>query len=69
MRLSLFSLLCLSAVSAAAPHAVVEERSVAAKSLTPDVTWDKTSLSIFGQRIFIQSGEFHPFRLPVRDLW
>lgn len=71
MRLPLLLLLSLgSTLAAAAPHAVnVVEKRGTTKSLTPDVTWDKTSLSIFGQRIFIQSGEFHPFRLPVRDMW
>lgn len=33
------------------------------------VTYDKHSLLVHGQRIFIFAGEFHPFRLPVPDLW
>ncbi|KAH7885531.1 glycoside hydrolase family 35 protein [Phlebopus sp. FC_14] len=36
---------------------------------TTDVMWDKYSLVIKGQRVFIHSGEFHTFRLPVPDLW
>ncbi|KAH0831870.1 glycoside hydrolase family 35 protein [Lanmaoa asiatica] len=36
---------------------------------TNDVLWDKYSLVLKGQRIFIHSGEFHPFRLPVPGLW
>lgn len=36
---------------------------------TTDVLWDKYSLVIKGQRVFIHSGEFHTFRLPVPDLW
>ncbi|KAG2073391.1 glycoside hydrolase family 35 protein [Suillus decipiens] len=36
---------------------------------TNDILWDKYSLIIKGQRIFIHSGEFHTFRLPVPGLW
>lgn len=32
--------------------------------LTEDVTWDPTSLSILGQRVFILSAEVHPWRIP-----
>ncbi|KAJ5166752.1 uncharacterized protein N7482_005533 [Penicillium canariense] len=34
-----------------------------------EVTWDKHSLFVRGERIMVFSGEFHPFRLPVPDLW
>ncbi|GJJ13402.1 hypothetical protein Clacol_007656 [Clathrus columnatus] len=37
--------------------------------LTNAVTWDPHSLSIFGQRIFILSAEFHPWRQPNPNLW
>lgn len=37
--------------------------------LTNAVTWDPSSLSIFGQRIFILSAEFHPWRQPNPYLW
>ncbi|KAI0788892.1 glycoside hydrolase family 35 protein [Abortiporus biennis] len=37
--------------------------------LTDDVTWDSQSLSILGQRVFILSAEFHPWRLPNPNLW
>lgn len=37
--------------------------------LTSAITWDPHSLSIHGQRIFILSGEFHPWRLPNPNLW
>lgn len=37
--------------------------------LTDAVTWDPHSLSIFGQRIFILSAEFHPWRQPNPYLW
>jgi beta-galactosidase GanA len=33
------------------------------------VTLDRYSLMVDGKRIFIYSGEFHPFRLPSPDLW
>ncbi|KAK5136720.1 hypothetical protein LTR08_002373 [Meristemomyces frigidus] len=33
------------------------------------VTWDKHSIMVCGERLFIFSGEFHPFRLPVPGLW
>ncbi|OQE44287.1 hypothetical protein PENCOP_c002G08254 [Penicillium coprophilum] len=33
------------------------------------VTWDQHSIMVRGERLMIFSGEFHPFRLPVPDLW
>ncbi|KPI35301.1 Beta-galactosidase [Cyphellophora attinorum] len=33
------------------------------------VTWDEKSIFVRGERVVIYSGEFHPFRLPVPDLW
>ena len=33
------------------------------------ITLDEHSLLIRGERLFIYSGEFHPFRLPVPGLW
>jgi beta-galactosidase GanA len=33
------------------------------------VTWDEHSLFVKGERVFIYSGEVHPFRLPVPSLW
>ncbi|KAI1483335.1 glycoside hydrolase family 35 protein [Daldinia eschscholtzii] len=33
------------------------------------VTWDKYSMIIRGERMFIFSGEFHPWRLPSPGLW
>ncbi|OTA99256.1 glycoside hydrolase family 35 protein [Hypoxylon sp. CI-4A] len=37
--------------------------------LTASVTWDKYSMIIRGERMFIFSGEFHPWRLPSPGLW
>src|SRR3954463_1060568 len=42
-------------------------RPAAAASHT--ITWDAYSLMIDGQRTFVWSGEFHPFRLPSPSLW
>ncbi|KAL4081114.1 glycoside hydrolase family 35 protein [Scleroderma citrinum] len=43
--------------------------NLASNGRTTDVLWDNYSLFIKGQRVFIHSGEFHTFRLPVPDLW
>lgn len=37
--------------------------------LTNLVNWDNYSLSVLGQRVFVLSGEFHPWRLPSPGLW
>jgi beta-galactosidase GanA len=37
--------------------------------MTLKVTWDEHSLFVRGERIFLYTGEFHPWRLPVVDLW
>ncbi|KAG6916276.1 hypothetical protein DXG01_007562 [Tephrocybe rancida] len=37
--------------------------------LTNDVGWDPYSFYVHGKRIFLQSGEFHTWRLPVPALW
>ncbi|GJF00021.1 glycoside hydrolase family 35 protein [Phanerochaete sordida] len=37
--------------------------------LSDTVQWDNYTLWIEGQRVFLHSGEFHTFRLPVPDLW
>jgi hypothetical protein len=36
---------------------------------THTVSWDKYSLMVDGKRVYVWSGEFHPFRLPNPDLW
>src|SRR5690242_3633698 len=51
--LALLSSACWPAL-AAAPH---------------EITWDSRSLKIDGQRTFVWSGEFHPFRLPSPGAW
>lgn len=37
--------------------------------LTDVVQWDRYSLIVNGERFFLWSGEFHPFRIPVPELW
>ncbi|KAI0694018.1 glycoside hydrolase superfamily [Cerioporus squamosus] len=38
-------------------------------NLTEVVQWDNYTLFLHDQRMFLSSGEFHTFRLPVVDLW
>lgn len=33
------------------------------------MTWDEHSIFVRGERVLFYSGEFHPYRLPVPDLW
>ncbi|HZJ66060.1 MAG TPA: beta-galactosidase [Kofleriaceae bacterium] len=40
-----------------------------ALAATHTITWDRYSLMIDGQRVFVWSGEFHPFRVPSPSLW
>ncbi|KAJ3813869.1 glycoside hydrolase family 35 protein [Lentinula aff. lateritia] len=44
-------------------------RAVLSPRFTDEVSFDDFSLSLQGQRIFLYSGEFHTYRLPVPDLW
>ncbi|KZV98894.1 putative beta-galactosidase [Exidia glandulosa HHB12029] len=46
-----------------------EPRALSSSGLTDLVQWDEYSLFVKGQRIFLWSGEFHTFRLPVPSLW
>ncbi|KAF9696246.1 hypothetical protein EKO04_005856 [Ascochyta lentis] len=39
------------------------------EALQDIVTWDKDSIFVHGERIFLYSGEIHPYRLPVPDLY
>ncbi|KAJ7043887.1 glycoside hydrolase family 35 protein [Mycena alexandri] len=56
---------CLAAFHERSP--VIRRNST---GLTDAVTWDPHSLFIQGQRVFILSAEFHPWRLPGNpDLW
>src|SRR4051812_49526674 len=44
-------------------------RAAPARADSHTVTWDKNSLMVDGKRVYVWSGEFHPFRLPNPDLW
>lgn len=68
LQLVLAALLVSSAHSAGVPraHELVRRNST---GLTDAVTWDAHSLFIHGQRTFILSAEFHPWRQPNPDLW
>ncbi|KAJ7191330.1 glycoside hydrolase family 35 protein [Mycena pura] len=76
-----FLSLCATAFFVAAlvicefPH-VVQPTSILQSSLartgnglTQAVEWDSYSFFVLGNRTFIQSGEFHMWRLPVPSLW
>lgn len=79
MRLSILSVLACSIVQAVTTvlprhdtgrFKILEHPDPEKRQLLQNiVTWDETSLFIRGERIFIFSGEFHPFRLPVPALW
>ncbi|CAK5270671.1 unnamed protein product [Mycena citricolor] len=51
------------------PSPVDSFPDLTARSRTPLVSFDNYSLSLAGQRVFLHSGEFHTFRLPVPSLW
>lgn len=58
-------------VSTEAPsdlHQAAAAAAAAAATATA-VTWDRDSVIIGGQRVFLFSAEFHPWRLPVPQLW
>ena len=50
-------------------HLTETVRPYKRESLQDIVTWDENSLLIYGKRVLIYGGEFHPFRLPVPSLW
>src|SRR2546430_5510814 len=43
--------------------------ATAEPAATHQITFDRYSLMLDGQRVFVWSGEFHPYRLPSPDLW
>ena len=63
--------LCFLAALCGLLHALLAPVGALVKStgLTTDVEWDEHSLYIFGQRVFILSGEVHPWRVPNPELW
>jgi hypothetical protein len=74
MKLSILALFVyLASQACSGPvsgHGVTERlREDKRAALQDIVTWDENSLFIYGKRVVIYSGEFHPFRLPVPSLW
>ena len=62
--------LCLSAVRALDGYTVPPgSPGYQRGNSTQRIQFDPHSLFIDGKRIFIFSGEFHPWRLPVPELW
>ncbi|KAH8902071.1 family 35 glycosyl hydrolase [Coniochaeta sp. PMI_546] len=59
----------LLAASAALAQNVTPQWPVHSDGLTNLVEWDHYSFMINGQRLFVFSGEFHYWRLPVPELW
>lgn len=53
------SMAIMAVVTAAAPLVSLEKRDESNNGLTDRVTWDKHSLLIDGERLFLFSGEFH----------
>ncbi|OBZ71548.1 putative beta-galactosidase A [Grifola frondosa] len=50
-------------------RAVAADPPRKSNNLTSVVQWDNYTLFLHDQRMFLYSGEFHTFRLPVPDLW
>ncbi|KAL5524689.1 hypothetical protein ACEPAF_9834 [Sanghuangporus sanghuang] len=48
---------------------VEPQQLFSSNGLTDEVQWDQYSLIVKGQRLYLYSGEFHTFRLPVPSLW
>ncbi|KIJ38578.1 glycoside hydrolase family 35 protein [Sphaerobolus stellatus SS14] len=67
--LSLLLALLLSSLPFSSASANLFSRGDGFTGLNADLQFDNYSLILKGQRVFIHSGEFHTFRLPVPDLW
>ncbi|KAF9076535.1 glycoside hydrolase family 35 protein [Rhodocollybia butyracea] len=64
--LSFFLQLYILLVATQVAHS---QSTLSSNGLTTAVEWDEYSFFILGNRTFIQSGEFHMWRLPVPSLW
>ncbi|KAI0481923.1 glycoside hydrolase superfamily [Xylariaceae sp. FL0804] len=62
-------LLCFLQVQARALSEIDVRTDPVNGSIPGIITYDKYSLSIRGERMFIFSGDFHPWRLPSPGLW
>ncbi|KAI7964969.1 hypothetical protein MJO29_003067 [Puccinia striiformis f. sp. tritici] len=71
MKLRFHSLLTLSLGVVQTQFRIAAPPSLGASdSESPSVvSWDRHSMLIEGERVFIQSGEFHTWRLPVVSQW
>ena len=58
-----------TAGAAISPAASSGARTGSTRATGNAVTFDKYSLLVDGKRLFVWSGEFHPFRLPSPSLW
>ncbi|KDQ12662.1 glycoside hydrolase family 35 protein [Botryobasidium botryosum FD-172 SS1] len=58
-----------AACSPSGRDAELSSKGLNSNGLTDLVQWDGYSLVIKGQRVYLWSGEFHTWRLPVPDLW
>jgi beta-galactosidase GanA len=69
MRIRMLAILTVLSTALAMPVATAEQRAVAPAAAGHTVTYDHYSLLVDGQRLILQAGEFHYFRLPSPDLW
>ncbi|KAG6879299.1 hypothetical protein C0992_003784 [Termitomyces sp. T32_za158] len=62
---------CLQTLASAPTYPVpsLNDTFINSTGLTDIVGWDSYSFYVHGKRIFLQSGEFHTWRLPVPALW
>ncbi|MBI0292932.1 beta-galactosidase [Streptomyces sp. PRKS01-29] len=59
----------LAILTAAVPAHATVPAAAAAKATPHTVSYDKYSVKVDGERLFVWSGEFHYWRLPSPDLW
>ncbi|KAH7137451.1 family 35 glycosyl hydrolase [Dactylonectria estremocensis] len=70
MKISRFGLGLAGLAALAAPVLAQDsEWPVLDNGLNEVVQWDHHSYFVNGQRLFVFSGEFHPWRFPVPELW
>jgi beta-galactosidase GanA len=67
--LSSFLATALASAANAAESSAAGTSSVTPSRVSHHITWDPYSLMLDGKRIFVWSGEMHPFRLPSPSLW
>ncbi|KAL2162929.1 hypothetical protein VTH06DRAFT_6765 [Thermothelomyces fergusii] len=65
----LFSLLSSPLGTCAVASPSSDSGPVLDNGLQHEIQWDRRSIVIGGDRLFLFGGEMHPFRLPVPELW